>query len=71
MLNFSTTGAYLQTEMSLRILTLIDLLIDGVIPRDAHFTSFVTRRDQGGVGLEWQTPLPPDLLRIAVVVWNR
>jgi len=62
-LNISTTGAYVQTEIPLRILTLIDLLIDGVIPRGARFTGCVMRRDQGGVGLEWQAPIPSDLMR--------
>jgi hypothetical protein len=64
MLNISTTGAYVQTEISLRILTLIELFIDGVIPRGARFTGCVMRRDHGGVGLEWEAPIPFDLMRI-------
>jgi hypothetical protein len=57
-LNISTTGAYLQTEMPLRILTLIDLtFIDGLVPRGTRFTACVMRRDQCGVGLEWEAPI--------------
>jgi hypothetical protein len=63
-LNISTTGAYVQTEIPLRILTLIDLLIDGIIPRGVRFTGCVMRRDQGGVGLEWEARIPSDLMRI-------
>jgi len=63
-LNISTTGAYLKTEMPLRILTLIDLSIDGVIPRGARFAGCVMRHDQAGVGLEWEAPIPSDLMRI-------
>ncbi len=65
-LNISTTGAYLQTEMPLRILTLIDLFIDGAFPRGARFRGCVMRRDQGGVGLEWEAPMRPDLLGVAL-----
>jgi hypothetical protein len=54
-LNISTTGAYLQTDMDLRILTLIDItIIDGAVSRIAPFTACVMRRDESGVGLEWQ-----------------
>ncbi len=65
-LNISTTGAYLQTEMPLRILTLIDLIIDGVIPRGARFTGCVVRRDPVGVGLEWEAPMRRDFLGIVL-----
>lgn len=67
-LNISTTGAYLQTEMPLRILTLIDLFIDAVIPRGARFTGCVMRHDQGGVGLEWESPIRLDLLGIGSAI---
>ncbi len=63
-LNISTTGAYVQTEIPLRILTLIELFIEGGVPRGARFRGCVMRRDQGGVGLEWETPIPSDLMRI-------
>jgi hypothetical protein len=59
LLNISTTGAYLHTEMPLRILTLIELFIDGFMPRGMRFTACVIRRDQGGYGLEWETPIRP------------
>jgi len=58
MLNISTTGAYLHTDMPLRILTLIDLtFIDGFLSRGARFTACVMRRDHSGVGLEWEAPI--------------
>jgi hypothetical protein len=57
-LNISTTGAYLETDAPLRVLTLIELsLIDGVLPRGERFAACVVRRDQRGVGLEWQAPI--------------
>jgi hypothetical protein len=57
-LNISATGAYLQTEMPLRILTLIDLMfIDGLVPRSARFTACVMRRAHSGVGLEWEASI--------------
>ncbi len=70
LLNISITGAYLQTEMPLRILNFIDLFIDGVPPRDPRFSACVVRRDQGGVGLEWEAPIRPNFLAIALLVWN-
>jgi hypothetical protein len=77
LLNISTTGAYLHTEMPLRILTLIELFIDGFMPRGVRFTACVIRRDQGGFGLEWETPIrpirepPQALLELADGVLNR
>jgi len=56
-LNISSTGAYLQTEFHLRIFTLIELFIDGVMPRGVRSTACVMRRDHIGVGLEWQAPI--------------
>jgi hypothetical protein len=66
-LNISTTGAYVQTEMPLRILTLIELFFDGVTPRGGSFPGCVMRREHGGVGLEWEAPIRLDFLGIALV----
>jgi hypothetical protein len=57
-LNISTTGAYLQTEVPLRLLTLIDLTITaGLVPSGTRLAACVVRCDESGVGLEWQAPM--------------
>jgi hypothetical protein len=57
-LNISATGAYLQTDAALRILTLIEItFFGGVVPGGARFAACVVRRDKRGVGLEWEIPM--------------
>jgi hypothetical protein len=58
LLNISTSGAYLQTKVPLRVLTLLDLTaISDDLPGGTRSQAFVVRYDQNGVGLEWQQPI--------------
>ena len=57
-LNISSTGAYLQTDVLLRVLTFIEVRVIGIfVPGGARFLACVVRRDQRGVGLEWEAPM--------------
>lgn len=55
-LNISATGAYMQTTLNLRPLSLVYLEVVATSVSDSQsrpFVASVVRRDAGGVGLEW------------------
>ena len=63
----SASGAFVRTELSLRILTPVRILVVDPLPtgsRPIDLSGYVIRRAQSGVGLEWWNLLPGALHRL-------